>query len=140
MQNKRSRLGQVFWTRVDRFPPILMRLLAIDEHRKPISTLALSQASGLSPAMIEAISQSTEWDQIPLQTFRKFSSSCRIDLMDRTQSKRANSYLNGKRVGGLRQAPSFQYLRIHPEWETYYRPLMERYLESLRSRTSIAAG
>lgn len=82
-------------------------------------------------------SKATTWVGVDIPTYRAFCQACNLDLMNSVEAKRNESYLNGKLINGQRQAPQFLYLKRDPDWETYYKPLMARYLESLRNRSKV---
>lgn len=86
---------------------------------------------------VEAISASTSWAGIDIPTYIAFTKACNLDLMNSGQCKRNEVFLNGKMENGQRQPPQFQHLKRDPNWETYYKPLMERYINSLRNRLKV---
>lgn len=120
-----------FWGKLDHFPPILIRLLARHPKGKPLTTSELANRGALSAFYIEALSQLTTWDMVPLAHIKEFFRICQIDLENPAQFKRVTVYLKGKVINGQRRPPSFPYLRKDPQWETFYRPLLQTYLESL---------
>lgn len=131
LRGSRSRF---FWATLDRYPPILLRLLAKASHSKPLSSLDISELSGLSPVRVDALSQTLSWDDVPLSEFKAFQIGCKIDLNNPNQLRRVQTYTNGKMCYGHRRPPSFLYLRAHPEWKSYYLPLLQRWLKSVESK------
>lgn len=124
------------WQFFDRHPPILIRLLAKRNKAEPLSTEEISRASGLSLYEVEVLSQSTSWDGIPLiPTAKAYLTGCKIDPTNRPQMKRLAVYLAGKTTKeGVRLSPTWTYLRRNALWKTYYAPLVQRFLQSLRAR------
>lgn len=127
-----------FWTLTERFPPILIRLLATDPPGHPLTTAEIADRSGLSPALVEAISQSTDWTGIDLPTAKAYLLACKIDLTNGQQIKRITTYLRYKKRNGVRIPTPYQYLRKSPLWETYYQPLRDRLGRFLLSKQSAA--
>ena len=112
-----------FWTKSLIFSPALVRMMARKKGGKPMSALDVADASiGLTPAQVEAISQSTSWEHIDLPTMREYLTACSLDFCDAAQCRRAILYLKSK--------PNFEYLRVSPEWKTYWLPLMIRWRKS----------
>lgn len=115
-----------------RFPPILLRLLA-SKGCKPLTTGEISERSGLSPAMVEALSQTLSWDSVTVEQFQKFQKGCQLNLDNRSQIKRVLVYLAGRKLpSGQRKPPTFRYLRKDPNWEGYYLPLMKRWVNHVQ--------
>ena len=124
-----------FLVRANRFPPIFVRLLA--RHHpwgKPITTIEIADRSGLSPARVDAISQCTDWRGIDILEMSAFTKACECDLFSRRDMKRIQNYLQGAKTNGHRSPPSFAYLKKDPDWLPYYRPLLQRYRESLKMK------
>lgn len=113
-----------FWKNAERFPPILVRLLARHKYGKPLSALEISEASlgSVTPAQVEAISQCTQWGSIRMVEAAGFMRGCGLDLCNRQQLKKAEAY--------LRKNPNFRYLRESQDWEAYYKPMMTRWASS----------
>lgn len=122
---------ETLWQRIDRFPPILIRLLARHPRGRPLSTAEISERSGLSPVQVEAISQSVTWDGIDIPTARKFLCACQIDLMNPAQMKRVTVYMRGKVTSRGRIPTPYRYLKTSPDWERYYRPLRDRWFAAV---------
>lgn len=120
--------GPLFWERIDRYPPVLCRLLARVPKGKPLTTEQIAERSGLSPVQVEAISRQTDWRGIDLPTARSFMLGCNTDLSDRKHCRRIWMYLKSQpRVPSRR----FSYLRRSSNWKTYYLPLLEVFVNHL---------
>lgn len=130
--------GDVAWhRRIERFPPILIRLLARNPRGGPLTTMEIAERSGLLPMQVETLSFSTSWGGVDIPTYRAYTRACNLDLMNPVQAKRNEVYLNGHIYNGVRQPPQFLYLKRDKNWETYYKPLMARYIESIRSKVRV---
>jgi hypothetical protein len=114
-----------FWTRSERIPPILVRLLARRKHGPPLSDREIAEASSLPIHQVFCISQSLTWDGIDLPTMRKFLTGCKVDFENTKQMDRVEAYLR------IKPAPSWQHLRMSPDWLTFYAPLIRRYRETI---------
>lgn len=130
----RSTTRQVFERRLKRFPPILVRLLARDEHGKPMTTRQIADKCGRTALSVAVMSESLDWNGITINTFLRFCDACNVDLLDPKDAHRQELYLTGKVINGLRHSPRFRHLRKDPNWEDYYKPLMQRYIESLKGQ------
>jgi hypothetical protein len=135
MSQKKRCSGEEAWSRrLDRFVPILVRLLARDPRGRPLTTAEIAERSGLFPMEIETLSRATSWDGVTIPTYRSFCRACNLDLMNSQQAKRNEVYLNGKLVNGVRQPCLWLFLKRDPAWETYYRPLMLLYIEFITKK------
>lgn len=123
------------WQLFDRFPPILLRLLARHPRGKPLTTLEISNLSGLSPIEVEALSQTTNSGDVTISKYRSFQTGCKISFSHPAQLQRIMVYLRGKIINGQRVPPNYAYLRKHPAWKTYYEPMMLRWIRSLTPPT-----
>jgi|SRR5215471_13086108 len=121
-----------FWERLDRYPPILVRLLATDDKGEPLSSQSIAQAARMEVYQVDSLASETSWYLVTIGMAKRYLKACRVDLADPRQMKRIDVYLRGKKNGdGSRRPPCFRYLRLSPDWEHYYLPLMNRYRESL---------
>lgn len=116
--------GQNFWRRLDRFPPILCRLLARQPRGRPLTTAEISAASGLTEVGVFTVSNQTDWKGIDIYTMRRFTEACGVDITSRSEMTRVESY--------LRKRPNWRYLRRDPQWHTYFQPLIKLWLATLK--------
>lgn len=116
------------WTRADRLPPILIRLLARRRSGPPLSDLEIAERSGLPLFTVATLSQCTSWEGVDLPTMRKFLAGCGLDFTQYRVWNRVMAYLKSP-VG------NFKYLRTHPLWKTHYEPLMLRWHRTLAQPT-----
>ncbi len=118
------------WQRLDRFPPLVVRLLA---RRRQVSggVVALtveeiSKRSGLSALEVQSLSWLSSWDSVPVSKIKKFSEACGIDFASRVNMREQSAY--------IRRSPTFKYLSKSPDWESTYQPMIKAYVEFLASR------
>jgi hypothetical protein len=108
-----------FEQRLDRFPPVLIRLLTVfgrrpnqyapDDHE-------IARASGLSIEDVKRISYSRSWDPIPVGQMYLFMRGCGIDLEKRRTFRR---------LEWMRHHGAFRHLRKSELWGTQFRELIE---------------
>lgn len=68
--------------RFNRFPPMLCRLLARTRHgTRPMTTVELSAASGLTRERVTQISGLPSWEHLPLRDIEAFSRACGVNLL-----------------------------------------------------------
>lgn len=113
---------QAFWQRVERFSPILCRLMARHRYGAPLTDGEIAEASGLTPHEVYALSWSTNWRGVDIYTMRKYSEACGLDFTSPGKMKRIVVYLQSK--------PGFKYLRRSNRWHSIYKPMIERWLDS----------
>lgn len=127
-QGTETRNPMTFYDRALNFPPCLVRLLARDGGRgfcSALSTDEIAESAGLSPMQVNTLSQQTNWRGVDLPTLQAFTIACGLDFSDRRCMVRALDYLDHN--------PTFSYLRRHPDWTTYYLPLMMRWAEAVKT-------
>lgn len=118
------------WHRLDRFPPVLIRLLSRVRHGRPLTSQEIAQRSGLKVGKVEFISEAASWEGIDVPTVKAFLHGCDTDIFNRADFKRLENYLAGTKVKGRRYPPNFRYLRISPQWDTYYKVLLSSWLKN----------
>lgn len=113
-----------FYQRCSVFSPALVRLLARNrKHGKAMTnTEIFLRASHLTPFFIESISQCTSWKGIDLDNIRDFTCACNVDLTDTATMRRM--------YDTLRKDTNFSRLIAHPEWDTYFKPLLIKWRKS----------
>lgn len=112
-----------FYDKANKIPPILARLLARKKNGPPLSDIEIADRSGMSILKVHCISQSLSWDDISIIEMRNFLRACDVDIEDPEQFNRVVAY--------MRKA-TWKYLRTSPLWRTYYLPLIQRYMASLK--------
>ena len=105
-----------YYTKSERYSPILCRLLARERYGRPLSTDELATKSGLTKYEIEAISQETSWNNVKLDIVRRFTAACGTDFTSRSDMRRVSDY--------MRKKPTFAYLKRSPDFKEYYLPLI----------------
>lgn len=129
-----------FWMHSNRFPPILVRLLARHQHGAPLSETEIAEASGLQPWQVSALSMNTTWAGVDLPTMQKFLKGCRMDFCDSAQMKRAYAYSRYQVKLGRMNRTTFRHLRRSKAWFSLYHPMYVRYLTSLNEPRTIQGG
>jgi hypothetical protein len=124
--------GQLFWDRIDRYPPILLRLLARIPRSRPLETFEIASRSGLSESTVEAIGQQTDWRGVDIPTARAFMTGVGIDLSDRSDCRRIRVYLKS---APKTPANRFPYLKRSEKWESYFLPLLKKFVNHLYVRS-----
>jgi hypothetical protein len=112
------------WQQIDRFPPILCRLLARVPRGRPLTTEEIATASQLPPAKVEALSISTSWHGVDVYEMKRFMLACHMDIASPAAINRIEDY--------IRKGAKFSYLRRSKQWEAYYLPLMKKWMESVK--------
>ena len=127
---KRKQIRLNFWQKADRFPPVLVRLLARHPKGRPLTVPEIAGRSGLSHWQIESLSRLTSWDAVDLHSMRRFLTGCGLDFERLDAMHRVNEYLRERQLpGGAIKRPNFKYLRTSPDWSSIYSPLMSIYLQ-----------
>jgi hypothetical protein len=113
-----------FQQRLDRYPPILIRLLTTRGRRadKWVPTdRQISDASGLSMAAVKRISYSTSWDDIPIGLARSFLMGCDIDLEKRRCFRR---------LEWMRRNGNFSHLRKSPLYKSQFMEMLDLWADA----------
>lgn len=115
-----------FWSVAEKFPPVLVRLLARHRGGPPFTTQEIAERSGgvLSDYDVVAISHALSWDAIPFKQMRAFLHACDCDFCSRESMNRKSVY--------LKTPHKFRYLRRSPEWATVLQPLARRFREEFK--------
>lgn len=111
--------------RLDRYPPILVRLLARRGRGRETwypDDASLAAVCGLSIARFKFIEWSTDWRDITNGDRRAYFMGCDVNLENRATLKR----LEYMRVRG-----NFTWLHKSPLWGPQFREMVEVYVESL---------
>lgn len=122
--------SETIWHRLERFPPILLRLLSRVRHGRPLTSQEIAQRSGLKVGKVEFLSEASDWTGIDVPTVKAFLHGCDTDIFSRQSFRRMENYLAGTRVKGKRFPPTFRYLKIDPKWDSYFRPLLASWLKN----------
>lgn len=112
------------WKKLERFPPVLVRLLAKNEDGTWMSDEDIWAASGqeLMWSDIKRLSYLTRWDDVTNRLTRLFSTTCRVDFANREQMRNAGRYLKDPKFAHLKNDRNF------PEAKT----MLKIYLQTLR--------
>lgn len=117
------------FTRIDRYTPILCRLLARVPNGRPLTTEEICAKSGLNSMFVEQLSMQTNWDFVDVYFLRKFSLGCTVDFANTRRMRVIQDYLEGPHPGG--HPPQFSYLKRSPDWKGFYQPMMQKWMRSL---------
>lgn len=115
-----------FSQRLDRYPPILVRLLAVRGRGATAWAMTdqqIVQASGLTFAEVKRASYSTNWKELPVWIMQAFLLGCGIDLEKRSTMQRLEF---------MRLTGTFSHLKRSDLWEPYFRELVEIWADSVK--------
>jgi hypothetical protein len=116
-----------FYKLCDRFPPVLVRLLARKNGKAMTNTEIADEQRKFEPRRVSVIQpEDTSWDNFTVEEMRNLTRACNLDFTSRADINRAESYLR-KNKG----RPSFKYLTSDPNWKTYYLPLLVQWRKSM---------
>lgn len=110
-----------FWDKLDRFPPVLVRLLA-REGGEALTDRQIAVTSGLPLAEVLRLGHLTSWDDVTAHVMRRFLIGCEVDLEDRATFRNLNRYMKD---------PKFDHLRRHKSWPQF-KTMLALYAETLR--------
>ena len=116
-----------FWQTSWLISPIAARLVARIPYGRPLNDAEISQRSGLALDRVFIIQHLTDWSHVGFVEAERYLVGCGVDFCNRRQVDRVRAF--------LRRRPSWKFLRMSPEWETKFKPLLLRYRESLRTIT-----
>lgn len=111
------------WAKLDRYPPILVRLLARKSVTEPMTNEDIWRAAKgeLSRAEVQFISFCPKWDTIPVAKMRAFCLACGVDFANRDTMRSCNRYLRSK--------PSFAHLKSHAE-DPEFKAILNEYIRA----------
>jgi hypothetical protein len=118
-----------FYSYAEKYPPILVRLLARHRNGPPYTTAEISKRAGISEYVVNSISQEVNWDMILFSHMRAFLAACDCDFTDFKAMDRKDAYMRVKF-----KAAKFEYLHDSPEWDYVLKPLVLRYREYLAGK------
>lgn len=126
----------VFYHRIDKYPPVLVRLMARSPRSygsgngtRPLTTKEIASRSGLTVSMVEGLSHSTTWRGVDVYTVRDFTVACGVDFTNPLHMKRLSQY--------LQKRGAFHYLRKDDKWGDYYVHLVRVWRDSAFDRAKI---
>lgn len=120
--------SQSVWLKLERFPPVLVRLLARTpsedtSYPRAMTDEEIAVRGNLSVSSVAALSRLTTWDDVTVRQFKAFTLACGVDFADRDVMRRLTRYIS--------KTPSFGYLRRDEEWPKY-RELMKLFVNHER--------
>ena len=108
------------WRTLEKFPPVLVRLLAkkpiATKHVRAVSDQEVAIAGGLPLSKVRHISKQVAWSEIPIGDAEKFCLGCGFDPF--------NCYDRNKAMAYGRTSPSYTYLKVSPYWRNTFKPLI----------------
>lgn len=113
-----------FKQRLDRYPPILIRLLTTRGRgaEKYVPTdRQIAGCSGLTMAQVKRVSFSTSWDDIPIAHAYAFLMGCDVDLEKRRCFRR---------LEWMRRHGHFSHLKRSPLWSSQFAEMLDLWVES----------
>jgi hypothetical protein len=116
--------ASAFWSHLEQYPPVKVRLLAHTDDNRPvwISDAELAILSGIPMARVKEIGRAATWDDITLSEVRRFCAACRFDPTAAAQRKRVADY---EYRCLLRTSKPMQWLRRSPRYEEEAVPLIQ---------------
>lgn len=110
------------WVKLDRFPPILVRLLATrpPQYDQLMSDDEIVRRASrddvkLTLSEVKRLSWSPSWDGVPVGTMRAFCIGCDIDFADRDRMRTLTRYIG--------KSPKWRHLRNHDNYPEFRRML-----------------
>lgn len=113
------------WKKFDRFPPVLVRLLARWPDGQMLTDQVIAGAAGMDDAEVHWLGCQPDWREIPVDEARRFLQACNCDLADPVVYKNLTRY--------LRRYGKFDHLRRDDEWPRWQR-LLRVYAETLKKQ------
>ena len=125
----------MFYERIDKYPPVLVRLMARKPRAngngngtRPLTTIEISDRSGLPVSMVEGLSHATTWKGVDVYTVRDFTVACGVDFTNPLHMKRLAQYLHKR--------GAFHYLRKAEDWGSYYVHLVKIWRDENRNQNN----
>ncbi len=117
------------------FPPYYVRLLAKRGARGiALSDAEIAISSGIDINRVREIKCLTAWDTVTHREMLGFTMACNFDPTNQKHRARAKCY---EQACKTRNSLPFQYLRIHPKFESEFLPLI-RILKEQLLQSSVA--
>lgn len=119
-----------FWTKLDRFPPVAVRLFA--SRRVPgkgklaLTDEEIAVQSGMPLSEVKSMSWLDSWDNVPMRRVKQFSEACGVYFTNRASMRTLTCYLKNR--------PSYHYLRKSPLWKDQFQPMIALLLQSQQKR------
>lgn len=119
-------MRQTLWQKLAEFPPVACRLLARERTAtggvRALTSAIIAQRSGMTVMEVNSLSWLTSWDSVPFVKIRPFMEACGIDLTNKEILRTHSSY--------IRRGAPFKYLKLSPDWEKVYKPLIIAYVST----------
>ena len=123
---------KTFWARAVAYPPVACRLLARTNGRHPsvLTDEEIAKRGGLDVAVVKAVQWKTSWSGIDIETMRQFLAGCTMDFENSVHMRRTDQYARKRLLQRL------TYLKRDKDWFTKWKPMKEKWLESVQSSQS----
>ena len=111
------------WKNLEKFSPSLVRLLArrsVNNSKSKVEAISNQEIAVMSQMPLDRvieISMSKSWENVKVGEAQSFCSACSFDPFSAADRNRASAY--------LRSGASFAYLKKHPHWVTFFKPLIQ---------------
>lgn len=109
-----------FWTTAEVFNPVLCRLMARHKRGRVLTNEEIATRGQLRVGQVEALAWEDSWEDVTYGVMHSYLIGCGLDFEDRPRMKVAMDY--------LKRRPTFSYLKRDPLYETFYKPLIQRWL------------
>lgn len=97
------------WKKLEKYPPVLVRLLAKNEDGTAMSDGDVVRVSGylLNIAEVRRLSYLTIWDNVAIADMRRFCIACGVDFGNRNRMRTLNRYLKDAKFSHLTRHKDF---------------------------------
>lgn len=112
-----------FWERMDRVPPILIRIMARNPRGGAVTTEDLARRSGLDPEEVQLLDSRLNWDGVDVDRARRYQQAAGVDLADTRDVQRLSKEMGRQQ----KRAP-------HKRWSFVHRSSEPGYLSKLISK------
>lgn len=90
--------AQSIWVKLERYPPVLVRLLAVKDSHSLLSDeeIVARSRGALTLADVKQLSYEALWDDVPVAKMAAFVRACGVDFGDRQRMRALNRALRTK--------------------------------------------
>lgn len=135
MNTKPRKKHMTFWEALETHPPYYVRMLAKRGHNKALSDAEVAIASGIEINRIREIKFMLNWHDVTYREILAFTAACNFDPTDSRHRQHVKRYEN---ICRIRNATPFQYLMVHPKYESEFLPLIRILKAQFRPQSSAA--
>lgn len=120
--------------RLQRFPPIFLRLLARHQHGEAKTIREIAWQGKLDEMLALTISRLASWDTVRIADAFAFMRGCGINVFEPRDYRRLMVYVKGKKTPDGRVSPKYAHLRKSPAWQTELQPLAKEWERLIKER------